>query len=114
MTSRARTRAIQLAKQLVEGGKIYPPVDYLAEMAAEFLKAVEPGWRTDFENAPHEIPVLIGRDMGAPWGFVRGVGYYAKAGGIEGWVPTAGVSSVPGVLGLGNPTHFALIPEPPQ
>lgn len=67
------------------------------------------------ETAPKDgRRVFIARDMGDPWGWVRGLAYYEKVRGIEGWIAVAGVSDVPGVLGLADPTHWTPIPKPPS
>jgi hypothetical protein len=67
------------------------------------------------ETAPKDGTVVrIARDMGSPWGLVTGRGYYVKLMGIEGWVPTRADSKPPGVLGLGAPTQWMPLPEPPE
>jgi hypothetical protein len=69
-------------------------------------------WRP-IESAPKDgTTVLIGRDMGEPWGFVRGYGHWEGFRGIEGWLAYP-IFEIPGVLGLGNPTHWTPIPAPP-
>jgi len=58
------------------------------------------------ETAPKDgSRIVIGAHV-RDWGFVRGVGYWVDVRGIQGWVPTAAFSEVPGVLGLGHPTHW--------
>lgn len=79
-------------------------------------RAMEMEWRT-IDSAPRGgTHVIIARDMGPPWGWVRGVGYHVSGGkyvNIEGWVPICGASEHPGVLGLGHPTHWCALPSPP-
>lgn len=71
------------------------------------------GWR-DISTAPKDgTVVLIARDMGAPWGFVRAFGYWVSHGGISGWVPTGAASNPPGVLGLAAPDCWMPLPPPP-
>ena len=58
------------------------------------------------ETAPKDgSRIVVGRDMG-PWGFVRGIAHWEDIRGISGWVTTAAFSEPPGVLGLGDPTHW--------
>lgn len=66
------------------------------------------------ETAPRDgTYVLVGRDMGEPWGFVRGTGYYIGEGTrVAGWV-CRGINDPPGEFGLGNPTHWCPLPEAP-
>jgi hypothetical protein len=57
--------------------------------------------------------VRIARDMGEPWGLVKGLGYWVpEFGGC--WVPTKGDSEIPGVLGLGSPALWMPLPLPPD
>lgn len=68
------------------------------------------------ETAPRDgTYVLVGRDMGEPWGFVRGTGCWWGDGRdfVSGWI-CRGISDPPGELGLGSPTHWAPIPSPPK
>ena len=67
------------------------------------------------ETAPMDgTVVLVGRDMGECWGFVRGYGHYEDlGGGVCGWI-SQGFSEPPGNLGLGNPTHWKPLPDSPR
>ncbi len=68
------------------------------------------------ETAPRDgTVVLLGRDVGEPWGFVRGYGHFeGKADElISGWL-SYGLYDPPGNLGLGNPTHWMPLPAPPK
>ena len=67
------------------------------------------------ETAPKDgTYVMVGRDMGEPWGFVLGTGFYAFVDSlVNGWV-CRGIVDPPGDLGLGNPTHWMPLPEPPR
>jgi Lar family restriction alleviation protein len=65
------------------------------------------------ETAPKDgTPVLVCRDMGNPWGWVRGWSRWVDVRGISGWL-SHGMFDVPGDLGLGNPTHWQPLPAPP-
>ena len=67
------------------------------------------------ESAPKDgTRICVGRLAHGPWGFVRGVAYWEDFRGISGWVPICGFSEPPGVLGLGNPTHWCELPSPPE
>jgi len=70
------------------------------------LRAVpQEAWQP-IETAPKDgSRIVVGRDMGT-WGFVRGIAHWEDIRGISGWVTTAAFSDPPGVLGLGNPTHW--------
>lgn len=59
--------------------------------------------------------VLVGRDVGDPWGFVYGAGYFHATADpiLRGWI-CRGLKDPPGELGLGNPTHWMPIPAPPK
>lgn len=71
-------------------------------------------WRP-IETAPRDgTRIAIARDMGAPWGWVRGIAQYESYNGIEGWCPICGFSEPPGELGLAAPTHWMPLPSPPQ
>lgn len=72
------------------------------------------GWRT-IDSAPRDgTRIVIAKNMGEPWGWVRGIGGYERARGIEGWIAFCGFNDVPGVLGLAEPTHWQPLPEPPS
>lgn len=63
------------------------------------------------ETAPKDgTPVLLYREC-AGWS-VRGWGYWVDVKGIDGWV-SHGFGDPPGNLGLGHPTHWMPLPEPP-
>jgi hypothetical protein len=65
------------------------------------------------ETAPRDgTPVLVCRDMGNPWGWVRGWSRWVDVRGISGWL-SHGMFDVPGDLGLGNPTHWQPLPVSP-
>lgn len=91
----------------------YDPIETLraAIASGSVVCRVADEWRS-IENAPPMTYVLVGRDMGEPWGFVRGTGYF-KEGSISGWV-CRGICDPPGELGLGNPTHWQSLPAPPK
>lgn len=46
--------------------------------------------------------------------WTQGIGYYHGTGSIRGWIPLFGFTEHPGVLGLGPPTHWMPLPEPPS
>lgn len=76
----------------------------------ELLAELE--WRP-IETAPRDgTPVQIGR-FSDIYGFVGGIGYYINALDISGWIAICGFDKVAGVLGLGHPTHWRPLPEPP-
>ena len=73
----------------------------------------EAGWR-DISTAPRDgTPVLVSRDMGEPWGWVRGWSRWVDVRGIAGWI-SQGFFEIPGNLGLGHPTHWQPLPPPPS
>lgn len=104
----------------------FAPSDHLADLremaatdiadlraSAQALRSPVGGWRP-IETAPKDgRPVLLGRDMGDPWGWVTGWGEWFDHNGISGWVTRGGFYEPPGVLGLGDPTHWAPLPTPP-
>lgn len=72
------------------------------------------------ETAPHDgRPILLARKMGPPWGWVRGWGYWASLNDkrrrrdLGGWI-CHGFFDPPGELGLGAPTHWQPLPDPPK
>lgn len=70
------------------------------------------GWQPVDDKAKSGDLFEIARHMGSPWGWVRGVGYYASIKGVEGWI-TQGFCEPPGNLGLGGPTHYRPLSPPP-
>lgn len=88
-----------------------------AQAAIAALAAAErvrgDGWRT-IDSAPKDgTPILVARDMGNSWGWVRGTAYWVDVRGISGWV-ARGITDPPGELGLGDPTHWQPLPPPPH
>ena len=81
---------------------------------ARALLREAPAWWRPIESAPKGgNTVLVGRNMGEPWRFVYGAGYYFEKHGIGGWV-CRGLREPPGELGLGNPTHWMPLPAAPK
>jgi len=106
-----RIEELELSQQNIDG--------QIADAFRDGHRAARPvvvtdGWRP-IEMAPKDgTYVAVARDMGAPWGWVRGVAYYVECGEIAGWVPICGFSEPPGVLGLAQPTHWQPLPAPPS
>jgi hypothetical protein len=85
------------------------------EEAWEFWNTRPNSWQP-IETAPKDgTVVIVGRDMGDPWGFVRGYGHFESHAGISGWV-CEGFIDPPGNLGLGNPDCWMELPgqRPPE
>jgi hypothetical protein len=83
---------------------------------------VPQGWQT-IDSAPRDgTTIMVARDMGESWGWVRGYAYWDSvvtglAYGtdpieVAGWI-SHGFSDPPGELGLGHPTHWMPLPPPP-
>lgn len=70
------------------------------------------GWQP-ISSAPKDgTLIFVARDMGKPWGWVRGVSRWDGAHGIYGWI-SRGLYDPPGELGLGQPDVWLPIPKPP-
>jgi hypothetical protein len=110
--------ALERCQRLVEdpdstfGPRAYYHAVYI--MLPDLLRVLRerPAWQPMDERAKDGRLVLLGKDMGAPWGFVRGYGRYERVAGVEGWI-SYGMGHPPGNLGLGDPTHYAELPDPP-
>lgn len=79
------------------------------QLAANRPSPASSPWRP-IETAPRDgRTIIVGRDMGEPWGFVRGTGQWAGTS----WI-CRGFTDPPGGLGLAAPSHWTPFPDPPS